>query len=94
MGDRVYPSGADGIDDPHSCNECLCQDGQLICTEIHCPTECPPNAKPSVGCAACGPVDDCEIVEYGCFPVCGTVSDCQSTPYGLCLDDVCKNVCG
>jgi len=94
VGDQVFASGATGITDPHSCNKCQCDDGQLICTEIACAVECPPDRKPSVGCAACGPVDNCELVEYGCFAVCDTEKDCQNTPYSLCLDKVCRNVCG
>ncbi len=94
VGDAVYPSGASGIKDPHSCNQCSCQNGQLGCTKIACPEACPPNAKESTGCAACGPVDNCEIVEHGCFPVCNATSDCAGTPYGFCIDNACKNVCG
>lgn len=85
----VYESGATGIPDPSSCNECACSDGQLSCTEIGCPIDCPPDSVYEHQCAECGPADDCKVVEYGCLPVCeGT---CQQ---GACVDRVCKSLCG
>jgi hypothetical protein len=85
----VYESGVSGIPDPGSCNECTCEDGQLICTEIGCPKECPPDSAYGRQCAKCGPRDDCEVVEYGCLPVCEET--CQG---GACVEGVCKNLCG
>jgi hypothetical protein len=40
-GGIVYPHGARNIPDPTSCNTCSCDNGQLICTEIGCPIDCP-----------------------------------------------------
>jgi Kunitz/Bovine pancreatic trypsin inhibitor domain len=94
VGALVYPSGADGIDDPFSCNTCVCSDGQLACTEIGCPEPCPTDTKPGTSCAACGPVDNCEIVEHGCFRACSDSIECTVPGYDLCLNDVCKSACG
>jgi len=95
VGDQVFPSGGSGsIADPHSCNTCSCLDGQLICTEIGCSQECPPNAAPSTSCAACGPADGCEILEHGCFVVCSDDSACAGTEFGSCLSGLCRNLCG
>ncbi len=85
-----YESGALDIDDPASCNTCSCLDGQLACTEQDCPeTACPPNAVFGSQCLECGTTDECLAVEYTCLPVCA--EGCVS---GVCLDGVCKNVCG
>jgi hypothetical protein len=85
-----YESGALDIDDPASCNTCACLDGQLACTEQDCPeTACPPNAVFGSQCLECGATDECLAVEYTCLPVCA--EGCVS---GVCLDGVCKNVCG
>ncbi len=85
----VYESGTSGIPDPASCNKCQCSDGELICTEIGCPAECPPNRVFSTQCAQCGPTDACEIVEYACLPVC---TDTCAT--GACIGGLCKSLCG
>jgi hypothetical protein len=85
----VYPSGATGLPDPVSCNTCSCVDGQLACTKIACPTACPTGTAFSTQCAQCGPTDACEVVEHACLPTC--VDTCTS---GVCLDGVCKTVCG
>jgi hypothetical protein len=89
VGGVVYESGATGIPDPFSCNTCDCFDGQLACTEIGCPVECPEGSAPGSRCAQCGPTDGCEIVEHSCLPVCMDL--CEG---GVCLDGVCKSVCG
>jgi Kunitz/Bovine pancreatic trypsin inhibitor domain/von Willebrand factor type C domain len=94
VGDVVYPSGASGIPDPHSCNTCTCLDGELGCTKVGCPSECPPNSVPDRGCASCGPTDACEVVEHGCFAVCTDSASCLSSGHGQCLAGVCKDVCG
>jgi hypothetical protein len=87
----VYPSGTSAVPHPFSCNTCTCMDGQLTgCTEADCPVACPPDSVPSSQCAQCGPVDSCEVVEHACLPVC-TGTTCQA---GVCLDGVCKMVCG
>jgi hypothetical protein len=85
----VYESGAAGIPDPSTCNECECSDGQLICTEIYCPNACPPDEIYGSQCAQCGPADDCEVVEHGCLPVCEDTCD-----EGACVNNVCKSLCG
>jgi Kunitz/Bovine pancreatic trypsin inhibitor domain len=94
VGGVAFPDGADGIDDPFSCNSCLCIDGTLACTEIACPEACPPNGKASTSCAACGPVDNCELVEHGCLLVCSDDDQCAGTGHALCLDGVCRDACG
>jgi hypothetical protein len=89
----VYPSGADDIGDPLSCNTCSCEAGMLTaCTERHCPEECPDGTRYAVDCARCGPVDNCEIVRTGCLEECEQRSDCTSG--GDCIDNVCVNLCG
>lgn len=89
----LYASGTNGIGDPVSCNECLCDDGQLICTEIHCPKACPSGTAFGVDCASCGPTDACQIVRTGCLPACDESDDCAG---GACDDElgVCLNRCG
>jgi hypothetical protein len=96
VGGVEYASGTSGIKDPFSCNECTCSDGQLVCTEINCPEECPPNRVPSTSCARCGPADGCEAVETGCFVVCDDGADaaCDEPGHSLCVDNVCRNLCG
>jgi len=85
----TYQSGSSGIPDPGSCNKCQCVDGQLICTEIYCPVECPPNSVFSTQCAHCGPADGCEVVEHACLPVCADTCDA-----GFCADGICRSLCG
>lgn len=89
VGGSVYPSGASGISDPVSCNECECTDGNLACTERYCPIPCPDGTAYTTQCAACGPVDDCPIVEHACLPTC--TDACEE---GSCLDGVCRSLCG
>jgi hypothetical protein len=89
VGDTVYPNGTGGIPDPFSCNTCSCEEGALLCTEIACPVECPPDTAPSSQCAACGPVDNCEVVEYSCLPTCEDT--CET---GSCDEGVCRSLCG
>jgi hypothetical protein len=90
-GGVVYPHGASDIQDPFSCNQCQCDDGQLICTEIACEMPCPPNAKPGTSCAECAPNDACLVVEHGCLLLCGGDGECQR---GACVEGVCANYCG
>ncbi len=86
----VYESGRTGVPDPFSCNTCDCENGELVnCTQRDCPSACPPNAVMGTQCAQCGPTDGCEVVEHACLVVCS--DECSE---GLCLDGVCKNVCG
>lgn len=94
VGGLAFPSGAHGIDDPFSCNTCTCFEGQLACTEIHCPEDCPPNRKPETSCAQCGPADGCEVLEHGCLLVCSEDSDCAGTTAPDCFNGLCMNVCG
>ncbi|HEX2873002.1 MAG TPA: hypothetical protein VHP33_17190 [Polyangiaceae bacterium] len=89
VGGVIYPSGASGIQDPFSCNLCSCQDGVLACDDASCPKPCPDGTKPGNGCAECGPIDDCLIVEYGCMPAC--VETCAR---GACIDGACVEYCG
>jgi len=91
----VYPSGSTGVPDPASCNTCSCDDGLVTaCTEIACPEPCPQGSVLATSCASCGPTDACEVVEYGCRPECEQGGDECTTLGGLCLDGVCRSVCG
>ncbi len=90
----VYPSGTDGIDDPTSCNTCLCDAGQLICTEINCPEPCPAGTTYSVSCSQCGPADGCEVLRSGCLPTCETSDDCKDDAPRSCFDGICRILCG
>jgi hypothetical protein len=91
---RVYPSGAQNIKDPRSCNYCKCIDGQLTeCTMIDCPEVCPADAIFGTDCQQCGPVDNCDIVRTGCLFGCSDQSDCE-TYGGTCVDGACRMVCG
>lgn len=85
----VYRSGAGGIPDPVSCNQCTCNDGQLSCTDIGCPIECPAESAYGRQCAECGPTDECEVVEHACLPIC--TDACMQ---GACVEGICKNLCG
>lgn len=85
----IYKSGTSGIADPVSCNQCQCQDGQLACTEVGCPIPCPTGTAYGTQCAQCGPTDACDVVEYGCLPTCS-----DTCAQGVCIDHVCKTVCG
>jgi hypothetical protein len=85
----IYKSGASGIQDPVSCNQCQCDDGQLGCTEIGCSVDCPPDTAYGTQCAQCSPLDDCEVVEHACLPTCSDA--CEQ---GVCLDHLCRRVCG
>ena len=86
----VYPSGTAGIPDPTSCNKCSCDDGQLSCTEIGCPTPCPAGTEFGSQCAQCGPTDACQVIEYACLPTC-TADACSS---GFCSNGICRQICG
>jgi len=89
VGGIVYPSGATGIPDPTSCNKCSCADGQLSCTEIGCPIECPMGTRYGTQCAQCGPTDACQVVEHACLPTC--TDACMS---GFCSNGICRQICG
>jgi hypothetical protein len=89
VGGATYLSGTGGIQDPFSCNQCICRDGVLVCGAAACPKPCPDNTKRGQGCAECGPVDNCLVVEHGCMPTC--VDTCAQ---GACVDGVCVNYCG
>jgi hypothetical protein len=91
VGGVVYESGASGIDDPFSCNTCSCLDGQLACTEINCPEDCPPNSVAGTQCAECGPGDGCEVVEHACLLLCTGDDSCDE---GVCIEGVCRMLCG
>jgi hypothetical protein len=87
-----YPDGATGIPDPVSCNQCSCQDGSLACTKIACPMPCPAGSTFGQQCAACGPTDACQVVEFGCFPSC--VDGCAAAG-SRCLSGICvSSFCG
>lgn len=93
VGGVVYPSGAEGIQEPTSCNTCSCQDGALICTEINCPVPCPDGQVSTSDCAFCGPTDACEVTRTGCVPTCSEDEECAAVG-GLCVEQRCVNVCG
>ncbi len=85
-----YAHGSPGIDDPRSCNECSCDDGELVCDAADCPEDdCPPSATFGTQCAQCGPADGCEVIEYTCLQICA--EGCVS---GECVEGYCKNLCG
>jgi len=88
---RIYSSGSTYVPDPHSCNICSCEDGQLTCTEINCPSACPPNGGPGTQCVECGPTDACLVVEHTCLPVCSDHDSCEGK---ACLSGMCRSVCG
>jgi len=87
----VYRTGSTGFVDPVSCNQCGCEDGQIFCTEIGCPIPCPAGTAYSTQCAQCGPTDACEVVEHACLPTCNSNEDC---PGALCVEQVCRKICG
>ncbi|HEX2669345.1 MAG TPA: hypothetical protein VHM25_00660, partial [Polyangiaceae bacterium] len=89
---RIYSDGSTYVPDAHSCNVCSCDDGRLTgCTEINCPSECPPNGGPGTQCAACGPADECLVVEHTCLPVCTDSDQCNGQS---CIDGQCRSLCG
>lgn len=92
VGGVIYPDGAQGIPAPTSCNKCSCQDGNLSCTEIDCPTPCPTGSALGTQCALCGPTDGCLVVEHACLPTCSSGRD--ACLQGVCADGVCRAVCG
>ena len=85
----IYPSGTAGIQDPFSCNQCVCENGELACDDAACPKPCPDNTKPGRGCAECGITDNCLVTEYDCMPIC--VETCVK---GACIDGLCVSYCG
>lgn len=89
VGGIVYKSGTGGIPDPVSCNQCECQSGELACTEIGCEKPCPDGTTYAQQCAECGPTDACLVVEHACLPSCT-----DACAEGVCLDGVCRKVCG
>jgi hypothetical protein len=91
VGGVVYPNGATEIPDPTSCNTCTCEDGGLVCTEIHCPVDCPEATQLGTSCAQCGPADDCEVLETDCLPSCSDSEPCDA---GTCHEGVCAQLCG
>jgi len=88
VGGAVYPSGYAPIQDPFSCNQCSCQDGELACDDAGCAKPCPADTAPGKGCDQCGPTDNCEVVEIGCMPAC--VDTCA---LGSCVDGACVHTC-
>lgn len=92
VGGNLYADGERDIPDPTSCNTCICQNGELSCTEINCPNPCPDGEAFGTQCGLCGPTDACLVVEYGCFPTC--TDDCEQRD-AFCLEGLClTNVCG
>jgi hypothetical protein len=88
----VYPSGTTGIPEPmDGCNKCSCENGELSCTEIGCPSQysCPAGTKFGTQCAQCGPTDACQIIEYACLPSCA-----GSCVNGFCSGGICRQACG
>ena len=88
---EIYADGESGVPDPTSCNTCTCQNGELSCTEINCPSPCPDGEALGTQCGVCGPTDACLVVEHGCFPTC--TDDCDEMDafchQGLCLTNIC-----
>lgn len=88
---EVWPHGA-RVDDPFSCNSCLCEYGQLTeCTERDCPVPCPEGTGPGTRCTNCGPGDTCRTVLTGCLETCNEGADCEG---GSCIDGLCRHHCG
>lgn len=91
VGGIVYESGASDIDDPFSCNTCSCLNGELACTKLSCPEDCPPNSVAGTRCVQCGPADGCEVVEHACLLLCTDDDSCEE---GACIDGTCRVSCG
>jgi hypothetical protein len=95
VGGVVYDDGDTDIDDPFSCNTCVCEDGVLACTEIDCPEPCPEGTAPGTSCSRCGPTDACEVVRTDCHPTCESEAECVDTDLPFCsTDGVCTMLCG
>jgi hypothetical protein len=89
---KVYPHGTTAIPDPGSCNNCFCDDGNLVCTEIGCPSKCPEATSVGVQCAECTPMGACLMPDYECLPTC---TDSCPQVNQVCIDGLCKSgVCG
>jgi hypothetical protein len=89
---KVYPSGTTGIPHPGSCNTCVCEDGELSCTGIDCPSTCPDGTAVGVQCAECAPMDVCLMPDYECLPTC---TDSCPEANQICLGGLCKSgICG
>ena len=87
---QVYASGTSNVPDPVSCNTCTCIDGYLECDDgAHCPEDCPPDRVYASRCAECGEADRCKVVEHACLPTCS-----ESCDEGVCIQGVCKTLCG
>jgi hypothetical protein len=66
----THPHGARGVKSPFSiCNTCDCSNGELVnCTMRRCAdTVCEQGSYRATRCAACGPVDECLVLETGCL---------------------------
>jgi len=85
----IFSSGA-GLQDPYSCNDCTCIDGELGCTRIGCSIPCADGQVPGTQCAQCSSTG-CLVIEYGCFEAC--MDSCANG--GLCLGGKClSSPCG
>jgi hypothetical protein len=89
----IYAHGTGGIPALDGCNQCSCDDGALACTKLACGDACPAPLVAGTQCAACGPTDACQLVEYACFAPCESTADCDAAE--LCVSSVCvTGVCG
>ncbi|RYZ07252.1 MAG: hypothetical protein EOO73_12870 [Myxococcales bacterium] len=81
----TYPHGARRIPSPFDCNECECDDGQLICNEAGCPDDdvtCPEGTSLVSRCVACSggaAMSQCSLVETGCV----TEEECPGAACGV-----------
>ena len=91
---RRYADGAT-IPDPQSCTTCPGDDGQgTACPEIGGADPCPSGTGAGTSCAACGPTDACEAIETACLVSCGGDAACTDPSHSLCIDGLCRNLCG
>lgn len=84
----VYASGDGPFQDPFSCNQCTCTDGELACDDADCPIACPSGTAPGRVCSQCAAPAGCEIFRHDCLLACNgpdTCPDGTSCENGVCI---------